>query len=250
MAKVITERPRAGHGNESRKWGRRLGKHEYDAEDHGATRAPVARRNQYGWNAKRFSDLLGPLRRYLRKQVGRPWDTVWSEISHTLDSRSLSGQHVFNHIGWEVEQHARVGTDGRVYHNRWSGQVPVSGLYIDPRTRLLCYARKPSYGYGGSFAKAQAVLRAFGIYASTAADIRRYRVDDLRVWERHTCGWLVHTYRLVPEQIVPVVRPGGSRGPLYCPPRYEREATRQAGKRDVERARRILSRDPLSTRAE
>ena len=34
--------------------------------------------------------MLGPLRRYLRKQVGRPWDKVWSEITVTLDSRSLT----------------------------------------------------------------------------------------------------------------------------------------------------------------
>jgi hypothetical protein len=73
MAKVVTEKPRRGHGNPSKKWGRRLGKNEHDAEDHGPTRAPIARRHQYGWNAKEFSDLLGPLRRYLRKQVGRPW---------------------------------------------------------------------------------------------------------------------------------------------------------------------------------
>ena len=76
MAKVVTERPRRGHGNPSKKWGRRLRKNEYDAEDHGPKRAPIARRHQYGWNAKEFSDLLGPLRRYLRKQVGRPWDKV------------------------------------------------------------------------------------------------------------------------------------------------------------------------------
>ena len=76
MAKVVTERPRRGHGNPSKKWGRRLGKNEHDAEDHGPTRAPIARRHQDGWNAKEFSDLLGPLRRYLRKQVGRPWNKV------------------------------------------------------------------------------------------------------------------------------------------------------------------------------
>jgi hypothetical protein len=54
-------------------------------------------------NWKEFSDLLGPLRRYLRKQVGRPWDKLWSEITQTLDSRSLTGQHIFDHIRWEVE---------------------------------------------------------------------------------------------------------------------------------------------------
>lgn len=33
MAKVVTERPRRGHGNPGKKWGRRLGKNEHDAED-------------------------------------------------------------------------------------------------------------------------------------------------------------------------------------------------------------------------
>ena len=47
MAKVVTEKPRRGHGNRSKKWGRRLGKNEHDAEDHGPTRAPIARRHQY-----------------------------------------------------------------------------------------------------------------------------------------------------------------------------------------------------------
>jgi hypothetical protein len=137
MAKVVTERPRRGHGNPSKKWGRRLRKSEYDAEDHGSSRAPIARRHQYGWNSKEFSDLLGPLRRYLHKQVARPWDKVWSEITRNLDSRSLSGQHIFDHIQWEVEQHAWLGPDGTLHRNRWSGLLPVSGLYVHGRRQHL-----------------------------------------------------------------------------------------------------------------
>jgi hypothetical protein len=63
MAKMVTEKPRRGHEKPSKKWGRRLGWNEHDAEDHGPRRAPIARRHQYGWNAKEFSDLLEPLRR-------------------------------------------------------------------------------------------------------------------------------------------------------------------------------------------
>jgi hypothetical protein len=69
MAKVVTERPRRGHGNPSKKWGCRLNVKEFGLDDHGPTRAPIARRRQYGSNWKEFSDLLGPLRRYLRKQA-------------------------------------------------------------------------------------------------------------------------------------------------------------------------------------
>ena len=248
MAKVVTERPRRGHANPSRKWGRRLARHEYDAEDHGRMRAPIARHHQYGWNAKDFSDLLGPLRRYLRKQVGRPWNKVWSEISRTLDNRSLSGQHIFDHIRWEVTQHASLGADGRLYDHRWSRPTPVSGLYVHPKTGLLGYVAESWRGYGGgSFLKAQAALRAFGIDASTAADIRRYRVDGVRVWERLDCGWFIHTYRHVPEQLVRVITRSDRREvPIYSAPRFERVATKQAGKKEIREARGMLESDPLA----
>jgi hypothetical protein len=246
MAKVVTERPRRGHGNPSKKWGRRLGKSEYDAEDHGPTRAPLARHHQYGSNAKDFSDLLGPLRRYLRKQVGRPWNKVWSEITRTLDNRSLSGQHIFDHIRWEVAQHTFLGAEGSVHHDRSSGAVAVSGLYVHPVTGLLCYAPDPRFGFrGGPFLKARAALRALGVDASNAADIRRYRVDGLRVWERRDCGWFIHTYRYVPKQLVRVItRSDGSEVPIYGTARYERVATKQASKKEIREARRILERVP------
>jgi hypothetical protein len=248
MAKVVTERPRRGHGNRSKKWGRRLGKNEYAAEDHGPTRAPIARHHQYGWNAKEFSDLLGPLRRYLRKQVGRPWDKVWSEIAHTLDSRSLTGQHIIHHIWWEVEQHAWLGVDGRVYRRSWSGPRRVTGLYVHPVTRLLSYSPDRPFGVGGrAFRKAQAVLCAFGLEAATATDVRCYRVDGVRAWERRDCGWFIHTYRYVPEKLVRVITGSDGRDvPIYGPSRYERVATKQASKNEVRQARRILDRDPLA----
>ena len=161
MAKVVTESPRRGHSNPSCKWGRRLTKDEYALDDHGASRALISRQRQYGWNAKEFSDSLGPLRGYLHKQVGRPWDKVWSEIAATLDSRSLTGQHIFDHIRWEVELDAWLGDDGRLYHKRRWGTIElVSGLYVHPVTRLL--ARKPDrrvvFGFV-AFQRAQAALR-------------------------------------------------------------------------------------------
>jgi hypothetical protein len=147
MAKVVTEAPRRGHANPSRKWGRRLTRNEYGLDDHGPTRAPMARHRQYGWNTKEFSDVLGPLRRYLRKQVGRPWDTVWSEISQTLDSRSLTGQHILDHIRWEVEQETWIGQNGRVYRKTRYGPIElVSGLYVHPITGIFCF--KPGRRFG------------------------------------------------------------------------------------------------------
>jgi hypothetical protein len=250
MARVVTERERRGHTNPSRKWGRRLGACEYDHDDHGPARAPIARRTQYGWKAKEFSDRLGPLRRYLRKQVGRPWDQVWSEITRTLDKRSLSGQHIFEHIQWEVEQHVRVGDDGRLYHDRWS-RLPLEGLYVDPATGLLRNAPKAYAGVGRvTFWKAQAKLRKFGIQADTVADIRRYRIDGTRVWERRDRGWFVHSYRHVPQQLDHVATRGnGRRVAVYRQAHYQLVSSMQASRKDRQRARAILERDPLNRRA-
>jgi len=151
-----------------------------------------------------------------------------------------------NHIQWEVEQHAWLGPDGTLYRNRWSGLLAVSGLYVHPTTRLLCYTRESWRGYrGGPFLKAQAALRVFGVDASKAADIRRYRVDGTRLWERRDCGWFIHTHRYVPEQLVRVIiRSDGHEVPIYSPPCYERVATKQASKREIREARLILERDP------
>jgi hypothetical protein len=95
--------------------------------------------------------------------------------------------------------------------------------------------------------KARAALRALGVDASSVADIRRYRVDGLRVWERRDGGWLIHTCRYVPEQLVRVMtRSDGSEVAIYGTSRYERVATKQASKKEIREARRILERDPLT----
>jgi hypothetical protein len=50
-----------------------------------------------------FDDKLGPARRWLRSQVGRPWDKVRSELFARFDTRTTAGRHiVFDHLLEEV----------------------------------------------------------------------------------------------------------------------------------------------------
>jgi len=71
MSKVVTERPRQGHGNKSNKTtGPRIRRYDPDREYDEPTRLPVARFRQYGYDAKEFSDLINPLKRYLRTCIG------------------------------------------------------------------------------------------------------------------------------------------------------------------------------------
>lgn len=53
-----------------------------------------------------FDDKLGPAKRWLRSQVGRPWDKVRSELFVRFDTRTTAGRHiVFDHLLEEVSPH-------------------------------------------------------------------------------------------------------------------------------------------------
>lgn len=53
-----------------------------------------------------FADKLGPIRRWLDRACGRPWDEVRAEIFRRFDVRTLAGRHiVFDHLLTEVAEH-------------------------------------------------------------------------------------------------------------------------------------------------
>jgi hypothetical protein len=127
--RVIIERPRRNSGARSRKWGGRVGM-DYEFEPRARSR----------FQDKDLTDLLGPLRRYLRANVGRPWDKVHSEIRAVADARSLRGYHLLDHVKWEVE--TRCVMDGkRPVVAGYGGYRPVRGFWVHPRSGLLRHAR-------------------------------------------------------------------------------------------------------------
>src|SRR5678815_66705 len=136
MAKVVTEKPRRGSRYPSKKFGGRVNiKDDYEDDDFGPSGfIPWCRRRNQDW--KEFSDLLGPLRRYFRSQVGRDWNDIWSEVSSVLDKRSLTGIHIFDHIRMEVHQNCWMSAQGKVFRRlRYSSKSePVTGLYVHPET--------------------------------------------------------------------------------------------------------------------
>lgn len=142
MSKVVTERPRVGHSEPSVKTGRRI--HRYDENEE---YEDLPKREKYSMHrqtgkarSKCFSDLINPLLRYLRSNVGRPWDKVYSEMSEHLDFRKTTGRHIFEHVQRAVELHCYIGEDGKIYDQPgWKTPRLVQGLYVHPRTRLLCW---------------------------------------------------------------------------------------------------------------
>jgi len=155
MSKVVTERPRERHYLANRKTRLRIRRYDPEKDYADLPLRVSGSRNKHLVNAqsqgrswyhrvKQFSDLIGPLERFLRSNVGRPWDDVYSEMKRTLDSRKVTGQHIFDHVKWEVELHPVVGEDGKIYESypHYRERELLHGLYVDPRTGLLCRAER------------------------------------------------------------------------------------------------------------
>lgn len=90
MAKVIVERPRI------KPWNARKGRcmNLDDLPSHEGMR----RGNAWRGDRKELNENLAPLRRYLAKQVSRPWNKVYSEIAARLRVDSAVQQHVRDHL--------------------------------------------------------------------------------------------------------------------------------------------------------
>ncbi len=46
---------------------------------------------------REFNDRLAPLYSYVKRQVGRPWDDVYSDIRRDNDIRTMKGWHIIDH---------------------------------------------------------------------------------------------------------------------------------------------------------
>lgn len=137
MKKVVVERPRWASRQRNQKFGARLRyipDHDYEDQP---KKARGFESYAHGYQ-KRFTDVLGPLWGFLGKNVGRPWDKVYSELCANLDKRKVTGKHIFDHVEDMVQTKCFIGDDGRVWANRWGSEQRVSGMYVHPRTGLLC----------------------------------------------------------------------------------------------------------------
>src|SRR3954453_4098593 len=90
MARVIVERPRIPD-HKARKG--RAGSLEELPSYQGMRRPHLLH-----WGGKTLNENLQPLRRYLERQVGRPWDKVYAEIAANLRVDNTVQQHVRDHL--------------------------------------------------------------------------------------------------------------------------------------------------------
>jgi len=137
--KVIVERPRRGGIRDNRKWGQRLSyMPESDYEDETKFVSASASR-QYA-DPKDFSDFLSPLTGLLRKNLGRPWDKVNGELRRGIDTRTVTGRHVFDHLRWMVTTQCFVDNNRVVRDSVRESEV--YGFYVHPLTGLLRFKQR------------------------------------------------------------------------------------------------------------
>jgi hypothetical protein len=111
MAKVVVERPRTG-GDGGRSIPIKGYKKRISRDLDGVKQESM--KKPYGYNTKNLNEHLGPLRRFLRSRVGRPWDSVYSEICEHIRITSAVQSHVRDHVDMDVEKNVvMVGREPR-----------------------------------------------------------------------------------------------------------------------------------------
>jgi hypothetical protein len=126
MFKVIVERPRRGHHD--------AGELRLPRDD----RAKVP--NGRGRGSKQLNENLAPLARFLRRNVGRPWSAVYSEICAGLSVRSAVQKHVRDHLKdlVRLKVYEHDGSLWTILHKPYKlerGKRDV--LYVCARTGIL-----------------------------------------------------------------------------------------------------------------
>ena len=96
MHKVVIERPRWNPGPD--KNGRRANLPDELLPKFEGIKRPHDRR-------KGLTDLLGPLKRWLQSQVGRPWNDVYSEACAVIKPDSIIRAHIKTHLLQFVDRH-------------------------------------------------------------------------------------------------------------------------------------------------
>src|SRR5215469_6547353 len=105
MHKVICEEPRHGGGPERRL--RRGNLPEDLLPKFEGIRRPHT-------NRKWFGEHLGPLRRWLRSRVGRPWNDIYGEACAVIKPDSVVRNHIKFHLLEFVHRHTYLH-DGRIW---------------------------------------------------------------------------------------------------------------------------------------
>lgn len=187
MKKVLTERPRA-----NARYAYSDFRHEANHTDYDDLPSFQGMRRPYADDHKDFSDLIGPLHRFLRNSVGRRWDDVWSEVCQAVGSGNTVDQHLRGHVMQDVDVKTQLINGKVVALGRYFGPHEPYGLYVDPRDGIL-YANdnRPRY-------KAAKGKTVDGLYYHIGDDGLLYPPEKAWYPRKGATGW--YPLKLIGDQ--------------------------------------------------
>jgi len=199
LNKLLCERERVGSTDKYKNY-RRLKKFNPAPGDEGEN-LPFREgtKFRYGYNGRSFNENLSPLRGAIRANLGKRWDTFYSELCKNFDKRSVINQHILQHLFQYVERELYI-EDGELWVR--AARYTSSGdqklrdstyteYYVDPRDGIM----KKNKWYGGD--KARKDRDAAEARAKEHA-VTRW-IDDDTVLRKIEDTWFVFDLKDIPK---------------------------------------------------
>jgi len=209
LNKLLCERERIGHDSKYKEVRNSKKFNNFGEEGEGMP-SFESTKHRYGYETKNFNENLSPLRGAIRANIGKRWDTFYSDLCKNFDKRSVINQHILEHLFQYVEREVYV-EDGELwvktgaYSNRGDVKLRNSTsteYFVDPRDGIM----KKNKWYGGD--KASKARRA-AKQAKAELEITRW-IDDDNVLHNIDGVWFHFTLADVPEGKYIYERPAGA----------------------------------------
>jgi hypothetical protein len=142
MDKVIVERPRLGSRSPSRKKGYRKYIQSTPVGDLPRQEPLLGR-----WKGRQrwLNEHLGPMRRFLRSNVGRPWNNVHRDLCEHVSFDNAVQAHVLSHVHDYVHRYVEVIDAANVQLVQpgwgWGRKLSEGEMYVCPLSGLLKVVR-------------------------------------------------------------------------------------------------------------
>lgn len=143
--KVLTDDPRRGSHWKFSEIRRAKGNASFDDEFSGGKESMMKRRRFAKGDRKSFGDHLNPLCKFIATQVGKNWNSVYSEICRLFDRRGQTNMHVHQHVFDNFVEIKTCLVDGKVcFFSSWGGWREIitsysrRSFYVHPISGVLC----------------------------------------------------------------------------------------------------------------